>query len=110
MIVIFLINSLIIIIEHNTEYEKITGKMIFFSPYDFQVFILNLILIIVMNVLITDKCDSYVMQPFSASMIGIGLSFIAVILLFVGLIRNIAALLIPHLIIQVNCFHSYLPN
>ncbi|EFO19399.1 hypothetical protein LOAG_09092 [Loa loa] len=72
MILIFLINSLLIIVEHDTEYEKITGT-----------------------------CDSYVMQSFSVSMIGIGLSFLAVVLLFVGLIRNIAAFLIPHLIVQI---------
>uniref|UniRef100_A0A0R3S1R4 Lysosomal-associated transmembrane protein 4A n=1 Tax=Elaeophora elaphi TaxID=1147741 RepID=A0A0R3S1R4_9BILA len=72
MLLIFLINSLVIIAQDDTEYEKITGT-----------------------------CDSYVMQSFSVSMIGIGLSFLAVLLLFIGLIRNTAALLIPHLITQM---------
>ncbi|VDO28564.1 unnamed protein product [Brugia timori] len=72
MLLIFLINSLFIIAEHDTEYEKITGA-----------------------------CDSYVMQSSFVSMICIAISFLAVLLLFVGLIRNIAAFLIPHLIIIV---------
>lgn len=54
--------------------------------------------------LITGTCDSFVMQSFPVYMIGIGLSFLAVLLLFVGLIRNIAAFLIPHLIIQAGPF------
>ncbi|KAM3726800.1 Lysosomal-associated transmembrane protein [Dirofilaria immitis] len=72
MLLVFLINSLIIIVEHDTKYEKTTGT-----------------------------CDGYVMKSLSASMIGIGLSFLAVLLLFVGITRNIAAFLIPHLIIQI---------
>ncbi|VBB32802.1 unnamed protein product [Acanthocheilonema viteae] len=72
MLLIFLINSLLIIVEENSEYEKITGTF-----------------------------DKYVMQSFFASIIGIGVSFLAVVLLFIGLIRNIAAFLIPHLITQV---------
>ncbi|KAK6109875.1 putative integral membrane protein [Brugia pahangi] len=72
MLLIFLINSLFIIAKHDTEYEKITGA-----------------------------CDSYVMQSSFISMICIAISFLAVLLLFVGLIRNIAAFLIPHLIVQI---------
>lgn len=48
--------------------------------------------------------NNHVVGPFSASMIGIGLSFLAIILLFIGIIRNIAAFLIPHLIVQVGPF------
>ncbi|CAG9533337.1 unnamed protein product [Cercopithifilaria johnstoni] len=72
MLLIFLINSLLIVVEEDNKYEKIAGT-----------------------------CDSYVTQSFFVSMIGIGLSFLAVLLLFIGVIRNNAAFLIPHLIIQV---------
>uniref|UniRef100_A0A915Q5S3 PGG domain-containing protein n=1 Tax=Setaria digitata TaxID=48799 RepID=A0A915Q5S3_9BILA len=72
MLLIFLINSLVVIVGQDTIYERITGTY-----------------------------DNYMMQSFSASMIGIGLSFLAVILLFVGTVRNIATFLIPHLIMQI---------
>ncbi|MCP9266291.1 hypothetical protein DINM_021820 [Dirofilaria immitis] len=61
MLLVFLINSLIIIVEHDTKYEKITGT-----------------------------CDGYVMKSLSASMIGIGLSFLAVLLLFIIVILMLA--------------------
>ncbi|VDK27785.1 unnamed protein product [Gongylonema pulchrum] len=72
MLLIFFINSLLIIAEQDTRFERITGMR-----------------------------DNEVVGPFAASMIGIGLSFLAVILLLIGIIRSIAAFLIPHLIIQI---------
>ncbi|VIO86133.1 Uncharacterized protein BM_BM1990 [Brugia malayi] len=51
--------------------------------------------------IVAGACDSYVMQSSFVSMICIAISFLAVLLLFVGLIRNIAAFLIPHLIVQI---------
>ncbi|VDO39526.1 unnamed protein product [Onchocerca flexuosa] len=71
MLIIFLINSLVIIVEHDIKDDKVAGT-----------------------------CDSYVIKSFAASMVCIALSFLAVLLLFAGIIRNTATFLIPHLIVQ----------
>ncbi|VDN01012.1 unnamed protein product [Thelazia callipaeda] len=68
------------------------------------IFLLNSILMFYMEFfwrIIAGTHDSYVIEPFPISIIGIGLSSLAVVLLFIGVIRNTAALLIPHLIAQV---------
>uniref|UniRef100_A0A8R1Y048 Uncharacterized protein n=1 Tax=Onchocerca volvulus TaxID=6282 RepID=A0A8R1Y048_ONCVO len=72
MLLIFLINSLVIIVEHDIKYDKVAGT-----------------------------CDSYVIKSFAASIVCIALSFLAVLLLFAGIIRNTATFLIPHLIVQI---------
>ncbi|OZC08129.1 hypothetical protein X798_04822 [Onchocerca flexuosa] len=79
MLIIFLINSLVIIVEHDIKDDKVAGT-----------------------------CDSYVIKSFAASMVCIALSFLAVLLLFAGIIRNTATFLIPHLIVQVNnCIQAF---
>uniref|UniRef100_A0A915A9K0 Uncharacterized protein n=1 Tax=Parascaris univalens TaxID=6257 RepID=A0A915A9K0_PARUN len=49
----------------------------------------------------TGVSDSFVKGPFIASVVGIGISSLAVFLLFIGIARNCATLLIPHIVVQV---------
>ncbi|KIH61844.1 hypothetical protein ANCDUO_07877 [Ancylostoma duodenale] len=45
--------------------------------------------------------ENYVFASFLAEMIGLGFGSFAVFLLFIGLSRNQALLLIPHIVVQV---------
>ncbi|KHN84904.1 hypothetical protein Tcan_07560 [Toxocara canis] len=72
MLVFFFVNSLLVFAAQDKSYHKATGLS-----------------------------DSFVSGPFIASMIGIGISSLVVLLLFIGIARNCAVLLIPHIVVQV---------
>lgn len=72
MLIFFFVNSLLIIIMQDNNHRQAAGLR-----------------------------DNYVIAPFIACMIGIGISSIAIFLLFIGIAKNYAPLLIPHIIVQV---------
>ncbi|KHJ99181.1 hypothetical protein OESDEN_00843 [Oesophagostomum dentatum] len=72
MILFFLIHSLIVYLQHDGRLQDARGVK-----------------------------ENYVFGSFLAEMVGLSCGFLAVLLLFVGLSRNQALLLIPHIIVQV---------
>ncbi|CAJ0609791.1 unnamed protein product [Cylicocyclus nassatus] len=72
MILFFLIHSLLVYFQHDGRLQDARGVR-----------------------------ENYVFASFLAEMLGLGFGFLAVLLLFIGLSRNYALLLIPHIVIQV---------